>query len=113
MISEVLVVGIRHPKLTSGARFAADDGEAPRLLDAGERGQRHAFEHREDGGVQADAEREHRDDGERKCLVPRSARIAYRTSLTTSRRASSQRGIHTRRAASVVSVTLPNSFRAA
>ena len=78
VIAEVLVVGIGDAERTSGARFGEDDGEAARLRHAGERAERHAFEHREDGGVQADAEREHADHGERegRVLRERADRVA-------------------------------------
>src|SRR2546430_11106247 len=64
VIAEVLVVGIRHAQRTSRTRFAEDDGEPGRSLNACDRAERDALEHREHGGVQADAEREDADHGE-------------------------------------------------
>ena len=66
VIAQVLVVGIRHARADVRRWFRAKiDGESRRPVDACERAERDALEHREDGGVQADAEREDADDGQR------------------------------------------------
>ena len=78
VIAKVLVVGIRQGDATSGAGFAEDNGEPRRPVNAGDWAERDALEHREDGRVQTDAEREHADDGERKdrVLRERANRVA-------------------------------------
>lgn len=65
MIAQVLVVGIRQAERTPRRRLAEHDFEVARTVDARERRECDAFEHREDRGVQTDAEHEHADDGER------------------------------------------------
>ena len=71
VIADVLIVRIRHAKMAPGTRFAVSDMEPGRPVDARERGQREALDHREDGGVQANAQRQHTDDGEREGRVLR------------------------------------------
>lgn len=63
VIADVLVVGIGHADDTSRARFAEDDAESGLPVNPRERGEREALEHRDDRGVQADAEREDADHG--------------------------------------------------
>jgi hypothetical protein len=69
VIADVLIVGIRHAKMAPGTRFAVDDMEPGRPVDARERGQREALDHREDGGVEPDAQRQDADNGEREGRV--------------------------------------------
>ena len=69
VLAQLDVVGIRHAEGPPGAGLAVDDVEAGRPVHASERGERDALEHGEDGGVHADAEREHADDGRRERLV--------------------------------------------
>ena len=65
MIAKILVIGIRQGDRTAGRRLAEHGDELRRPLNAGERVERDAFEHREDGGVQTDAERQDGDDRQR------------------------------------------------
>ena len=65
VVAQLHVVGIRQLECAPGAGLARGRRAAGPPRHAGERRQGDALEHREDGGVQADAERQHADHGER------------------------------------------------
>ena len=73
VIAEVLVVGIRHAERTSRTRFSEDGSESRRPVNASERAEPKALGHGEHRGVQADAEHQDADDGERKGRVLRES----------------------------------------
>ncbi len=77
VLAQVQVVGIRQLEGASGAGLAVDHVQPGGALHTGERRQGDAFEHGEDGGIQADAKREHADHGQRepRLLRERAQRI--------------------------------------
>ena len=64
VLTQVLIVGIRHAELATGVGLGRHHHEPGRPIDAGQGRDGQALEHGEDGGVEADADREDRDDRE-------------------------------------------------
>ncbi len=78
VVAEILVVGIRDAERATRARFTKHRYQPGRSRHAGERCERDALQHREHRGVEADAERQDGDDGERegRILRERANRVA-------------------------------------
>ena len=64
LIAQVAIIEVRHRQIASGVGFRIDDAEPRRALDARERAERHALQHREDDRIHADAQRQDADDGQ-------------------------------------------------